>query len=424
MSEDFLHFIWQYQLLNHSELKTVTGEVVKVLHQGTHNKNSGPDFSLAKINISNTTWVGNIEIHVRTSDWFKHHHEKDPKYDNIILHVVFENDVVDDVSNKMNFPLVELKNIISPQLLPKYKSILLHKGKIACEKMIGDIDIFRFKTGLNRLAFERLATKSEKVIEQLKYNNDSWEETMYQLVARSFGLKVNADAFEKLATSIPLKIIGKHKNNLLQIEALLFGQAGFLNENINDEYGVALQKEYKFLAAKYSLKPMQQHEWHFLRLRPAAFPTIRIALFAMLLHNSVHLFSKTKEQINYQSFQKLFSTKTSAYWETHYRFDTISEKRNKTLGKDAVLLIVLNSIIPVLFAYGLFTDNENIREQVLQVLETLPPEKNNIIKEWQELKYAAENALESQALIQLKNEYCSKKQCLNCHVGTYLLKRK
>jgi len=227
MSEDFLHFIWQYQLLNHSELKTVTGEVVKVLHQGTHNKNSGPDFSLAKINISNTTWVGNIEIHVRTSDWFKHHHEKDPKYDNIILHVVFENDVVDDVSNKMNFPLVELKNIISPQLLPKYKSILLHKGKIACEKMIGDIDIFRFKTGLNRLAFERLATKSEKVIEQLKYNNDSWEETMYQLVARSFGLKVNADAFEKLATSIPLKIIGKHKNNLLQIEALLFGQAGF-----------------------------------------------------------------------------------------------------------------------------------------------------------------------------------------------------
>jgi len=424
ISEDFLHFVWQYQLINAAAFKTLNGEAIHVFQAGTHNKDSGPDFSLAKINIDNTTWAGNIEIHIKTSDWFKHKHQHDKKYDNIILHIVYEHDVDDATLEKMNFPIAVIKDIIPTGLSAKYKSILQHKGKIPCENLIGEVDTFRFKSGLNRLAFERLQVKSDKVFDLLKTNNGSWEETMYQLAARSFGLKINADTFEKLSQRLPLKVIGKHKNNFQQIEALLFGTAGLLNEELKDEYGKALNKEFQFLKAKYNLQPIEKHEWHFLRLRPAAFPTIRLAQFAMLLFQSVHLFSKIKENMEYKSIQQFFKINVSNYWQQHYVFETLSEKRNKSLGNSTVDLIMLNSIIPVMFAYGLYTDNETIKEKAIALLESIAAESNSIIKEWAALKYEAENALESQALIQLKNEYCNKKRCLQCHVGTMLLKRK
>jgi hypothetical protein len=423
ITEDFLHFVWQYQLVNYAELKTLKGESIQVIQAGTHNKNSGPDFSLAKIIIDNTTWAGNIEIHIKTSDWFKHKHQHNKKYENIILHIVYEHDVDDASLAKMNFPVAEIKKLIPVALSEKYKSIIQHKGKIPCEHLIGDIDTFRFKSGLNRLAFERLQIKSDKVFDLLKVNKDSWEETMYQLVARSFGLKINAETFEKLAQRLPLKIIGKHKNNLLQIEALLFGTAGLLHNDLNDDYGIALHKEFQFLKAKYNLQPLEKHEWHFLRLRPAAFPTIRLSQFAMLLFQNVHLFSKIKENMAYKNIQQFFKINVSTYWQQHYVFDTLSEKRNKSLGNSTVDLIMLNSIVPVMFAYGLYTDNETIKEKAVNLLESITAESNSIIKEWAALKYQAENALESQALLQLKNEYCNKKRCLNCHVGTFVLKR-
>ncbi len=423
ISENFLHFVWQYQLINAAAFKTLNGETIQVIQAGTHNKDSGPDFSLAKINIGNTTWAGNIEIHIKTSDWFKHRHQHDKKYDNIILHIVYEHDIDDATLEKMNFPVAVIKDIIPTELSLKYKSVLQHKGKIPCENLIGEVDTFRFKSGLNRLAFERLQIKSDKVFELLKANNDNWEETMYQLAARSFGLKINAGTFEKLAQRLPLKVIGKHKNNFQQIEALLFGMAGLLHNDLKDEYGKALYKEFQFLKAKYNLQPIEKHEWHFLRLRPAAFPTVRLAQFAILLFQSVHLFSKIKENIEYKSIQQFFKINVSDYWQQHYVFDTLSERRKKSLGNSTVDLIMLNSIVPVMFAYGLYTGNETIKEKAIALLESITAESNSIIKEWAALKYEAENALESQALIQLKNEYCNKKRCLNCHIGTYLLKR-
>lgn len=423
ITEEFLHFIWQYQLINAAAFKTLKGEPIQVIQAGTHNKNSGPDFSLAKIKINNTLWAGNIEIHVKTSDWIKHKHQYDKKYENLILHIVYENDLSESDFQQFNFPVAEIKGLIDTNLSEKYKNIIQHKGKIPCEQLIDGIDTFRFKSGLNRLAVERLQAKAEKVMALLQANNNSWEETMYQFVARTFGLKINAEPFEKLAKRLPLKIIGKHKNNFNQIEALLFGTAGLLNNNLNDDYGKNLHKEFQFLKAKYHLQPLEKHEWHFLRLRPAAFPTIRLAQFAKLLYESVHLFSKIKTNAEHKYIQQLFKVNVSDYWLTHYTFDTLSEKRNKSLGSSAINLVILNAIVPVLFAYGQYTDNETIKENALQLLENISAEKNSIIKDWETIKYKAENALESQALIQLRNEYCNKKRCLNCHVGTYMLKR-
>jgi hypothetical protein len=423
MNEAFLHFVWQYQLINHQLLYTAQEEKVSVINSGTHNTNSGPDFSLAKIKIGNTVWAGNIEIHVNASDWFKHKHENDKKYDNIILHVVYENDLNITQQQKFNFPIIELKHAILPSLLKNYKNILQHKGWIPCEKSIHAIDNFRFKNGLTGLAVERLLSKSFSVNERLKKNNSSWEETFYHLVARSYGLKINADTFEKLSVSVPLKIIGKHKSNLFQVEALLFGQAGFLSYELKDDYAVRLTKEYLFLKEKYNLQPMRKEAWHFLRLRPASFPTIRIAQFATFLHKSVHLFSAIKNIENVKSLEKLFESGVSEYWKTHYVFDKISKPSEKELGKKTIHLILTNSVVPVLFSYGNAVADDEIKERALNLLEQLPAESNAIINKWTDLKYKPNSTLESQALIQLKNEYCDKKQCLNCYVGTYLLKK-
>lgn len=419
MTEDFLHFIWQYQLINHTELFSTDGELIKVLKPGNINTNSGPDFSMAKIEIGKTIWAGNIEIHLKTSDWFKHEHQHDKKYEHIILHVVYEHDLVEQ---KFNFPLVALKNIIKPETILNYKNIIQEKGWIPCNQLIKNVEPFKFTNGLESLAIERLINKSRKILALLNDNSKNWEETLYQSVARSFGLKINADAFEKLVKCIPQKIISKHKNNITQIEALLFGTAGFLNETLEDPYYKTLQKEYQFLQAKYDLPKMNLEEWHFLRLRPASFPTIRIAQFAQLFHHSVHLFSVAKESNNFSELEKLFKISTSEYWTTHYRFGVVSNSKEKDLGKSTFHLIILNSIAPVLFAYGFYTNNETIKEKVISFLEKLPAEKNNIIEQWAKIKYQAKNALESQALLQLKNEYCHSKKCLQCHVGIQLLK--
>jgi hypothetical protein len=411
--------VWQYGLFNHARLVTTSGEITTVVHPGTYNTNSGPDFLMAKIYIGNTLWVGNIEIHLKTSDWKKHHHHHDNKYDNVILHVVYEHDTS---TESQNVSVIELRNIIDASLMHRYKKIMEHKGWIPCEKIIQDIDYFRFKSGLVSLAVERLQKKTDNIIRKFNQNNNSWEETLYHSIAYAYGLKINADAFEKLACSVLLKIIGKHKNNLMQIEALLFGQAGLLNSPLHDEYAIQLKNEFTFLKEKYQLKPMQAHEWHFLRLRPAAFPTVRIAQFAMFLHQSVHLFSKIKEINHIKTLEKLFESGASPYWKSHYRFDAPSTSTNKSLGTTTIRLIIINSIIPVLFAYGITTGNDEIKERALSLLEQLPAELNAIIRKWSALKHTPENALESQALIELKNNYCDKKQCLKCHVGTYLLK--
>ncbi len=417
MKESFLHFVWKYQLLDKTHLQTTAGVPIVVFNQGRQNTDSGPDFSMAKIQIGNTIWAGNIEIHLKTSDWNKHKHQNDNKYNNVILHVVYEN----DHNTTPAIPTLELKNIIFKNLIFRYEKILLNKGFIPCEPLLPKMDKFRFYSGLQSLAVERLIQKSFLISEKLKMNNGNWETVLYQSIARSYGLKINAETFENLSISLPLNIIAKHKNSLFQIESLLFGQSGLLHENLKDEYAQLLFKEYRFLSAKYNLNPIQRDSWHFMRLRPSAFPTVRIALFARLLHQSQHLFSKIKTANSAKEIMTLFDTEASEYWKSHYMFDTIAKIQIKRLGEAAIQLILLNSVCPVLFAYGTQTDDDHLKEKALMILESLPSEKNKVLNSWYALGFAPKNALEGQAMLQLKNEYCNKTRCLECHVGTYIL---
>lgn len=418
MDEKLLQFIWRYQLIDPARLFTTAGEQVKIFHPGVHNIDTGPDFSMAKVCIGDTVWVGHVEIHLKTSYWKKHHHDHDPKYRNVTLHVVYEH----DCEIQQNIPVIELRDVINSSIIDQYRNIMYHKGWIPCERLIGAIDDFRFRNGLPALAVERLHQKAERVLQRLRINQHNWEETLYHSVAYAYGLKINADTFEKLAQSLPLTIIARHKNNLQQIEAMLFGQAGFLQPTLKDDYSRALSKEYAFLRKKYRLQPLQVHEWQFFRLRPLAFPTVRIAQFAHFLYHSVHLFSKIKELTNITDLEKLFQTGVSNYWHEHYRFDELSVRSDKRLGKTTIRLILINSIIPALFAYGQYLNDASLRERALGLLEQLPPETNAMLHKWASLRYAPKNALESQAMLELKHNYCDRKRCLHCHVGTHLLR--
>ncbi len=417
MTEDFLHYIWKFKLFDFTDLHTQHKEKVRIINAGEHNTHAGPDFFNAKIKIGKTTWAGNVEIHTKSSEWFKHHHQKDKAYKNVILHVVFEN----DLNGSDNMPTIELKNIINSNIHRNYLSLIQSSSRIPCQNHIHTIDEFYIKSWLDRLVIERLERKTASILSSLKMNHNNWEETFYQFLARNFGLKINAEPFELLAKSLPVKVLAKHKNNLHQIEALLFGQAGLLNRKFKNEYPNALKKEYRFLQKKFSLKPIELHLWKFLRLRPANFPTIRIAQFAQLIFQSSHLFSKILECKTVKELDKPFNINTSAYWDTHYNFDTPSTNKKKKLGKTAVNTIIINTIIPFLFIYGKQKANNAYQKKALQLLENIPSENNNIIKNWQQLKVRTKSAYDSQALLQLKNEYCNNKKCLYCVIGNKIL---
>lgn len=422
MNEAFLHFVWQYQLFDNKNIKALSGEKITVVKQGFYNTNSGPDFSMAQIYIDKTLWSGNIEIHLKTSDWYQHQHQNNKKYSNIILHVVLENDLSPEQMDAIPAPTLEIKSLIFSKTYHTYQQINESRTIIPCQNLLPEVDDFRFRSGLHRLLIERISDKTQEIFELLENTQNNWEETMYQSVAYTFGLKINAFSFLLLAKSLPLKIIAKHKNSLFQIEALLFGQSGMLDLNWNDAYPKELKKEYLFLAKKYQLTSLKNECWHFMRLRPAAFPTIRIAQFAYLLFKSQQLFSKIKATPDLKNLFHLFDTEVSEYWLTHYRFDSASKKQSKKIGKSSLQIILQNSVVPVLFAYGITHDNEAVKSHALFILENLPAEKNNIMDMWTALGRTPKNASESQALLQLKNQYCSAKKCLQCHVGVKLLK--
>ncbi len=418
MQEEFLHYLWKFRLFDSKNLKTVDGELIEILKPGEHNFDSGPDFFNAKIRIGKTLWAGNVEIHIRASDWEVHKHQHDKAYDNVILHVVHEADKKLLRKTGEIIPTLELKSRIPQNIYQMYVSFKGSKDRIPCGRQIKDIDPFTLNHWLARLLIERLERKSGPILESLKQNKNNWEETFYQFLARNFGLKVNSEPFEILARALPLSILAKHRNNLIQLEALLFGTAGLLEKELKDDYPRQLQKEFKFLKSKYKIKPMNGSLWKFMRLHPPNFPTIRISQFANLLHKSTHLFSKTLET---KDLSALLASETSDYWLTHYRFDKVSPKRMKTLGSESIHNIMINTIAPIIFIYGKQKGEELFTDHTLDLLEKILPEKNSIISKWQELGVHAKNAGETQALIQLKNEYCTKKRCLECSVGARLL---
>lgn len=422
MTEDFLHYLWKFKRLDFQNLQSTAGEPVQIIETGEHNHHAGPDFLNARIKIGDTIWAGNIEIHIAASDWYKHGHQHDKAYDNIVLHVVYHSD--DEIKRKDGqvIPCLEIRERFNQGLYSKYLWMLENNTWIPCGAQIGKVDGFIMDHWLERLMVERLETKTGVIQASLELNKNHWEDTFYQLLARNFGMKTNATAFELLAKSLPLKVLAKHKVNLAQLEALLFGQAGFLEDIFRDDYPRQLQEEYAFLQKKYNLVPIKKHLWKFLRLRPANFPTIRIAQFGRLVHNSSHLFSKIVETENVRALCRLFEADVSGYWLDHYKFDKVSAKRKKTLGKSAVDNILINTIVPFLFYYGKTHDSGTLKERALELLREVRPEKNHITKNWEQVGVAPKSAFHSQALIQLYNGYCKHKKCLYCNVGNHLLR--
>lgn len=420
MTESLLYYIWQHRLFNAEGLQTVEGEPVVVEQVGQRNVNSGPDFTQARLRIGDTKWAGNVELHVKASDWYKHRHQHDGNYSNLILHVVLENDL--NQAQLPQAPTLVLDGRIPGLLLNRYQHLMAEKTWIPCAKLLSSVDSFVFNSQLERLLIERLENKTGDTLKRLEMNHNNWEETMYQLMARAFGLKVNTDNFDLLARALPLQVLGKHKNSLFQLEALLFGQAGMLEGDFMEDYPISLKKEFQFLRKKHNLQPMEGRLWKFMRMRPAGFPTIRLAQFAMLLHRSKHLFSQILESDSANAMKGLLMVNTSSYWVTHYRFDHPTTKREKQIGEAAIELLIINTIAPLLFVYANKMGQPHLKDKALALLEQLPAEKNHITQGWAALGKKARTAYDSQALIQLKNEHCDRKDCLNCAAGNKILK--
>ena len=417
MTERLLQFIWQFQYLNKSELVTTGGENIYIIFPGQFNTNQGPDFSNAKIKIGDTTWAGTIELHLQTSDWDRHRHQTDKNYRNVILHVVWE----DDAEEASTIPVLQLKERVSKLLLNRYEELMNSTAFIPCEKNIHSMPDIVWTAWKERLMAERLISKAKLVENYLQQNNYHWEETFWWLLARNFGMTVNADAFEAMARSLPLTILSKHKKQIHQLEALLLGQAGLLEAEFKEDYPIMLKKEYRFLKNKYTLRPVAANVF-FLRMRPGNFPTIRLAQLAMLVSESVHLLSTIKESGSVNDIKNRMDLTANDYWHYHYRFDTPSAFKHKNLGGAMIDNIIINSVVPVLFAYGNYHGEGKYKLKALEWLEATEAENNLITRGFELLGIENKNAYDSQAIIELKTHYCDMKRCLECSVGNFLLK--
>jgi len=422
MTEKLLQFIWQSQHINKSCLVTEQGDSLQVIKSGNLNTNQGPDFLNASIRLNDITLVGNIEVHTKASQWHQHNHSTDKNYKNIILHIVWENDeqIVDD--NNKEIPTLVVQNLVPKILLERYATLMNSTPTLPCSSFLPALSDISWLAWKERLTTERLLEKSELVLKTFQENNNNWEETFWHLLAYNFGLKVNAEFFKQIAETIAVTTLAKHKNQIHQIEALLFGQANLLNQNFTNDHPKLLQKEYQFLKKKHALKTIQGN-CMFLRMRPANFPTIRLAQLAMLISNSSHLFSKLKEITNVKEIGKIFNVTCNEYWHYHYTLtDETKEYDPKKLGKNMIDNITINTIIPVLFSYGHHRKEDSYKIKAIQWLQELKAEKNNITKQWEQYSIEHKNAFDSQAFIQLTNQYCNKKNCLSCAVGNKILK--
>lgn len=421
MNEQLFQYLWKNSLFQPAGLKTTTGEALVVLSPGKLNLNAGPDFLDGRIKIGKTVWAGNIELHLRASDWNRHAHDKDEAYQNIILHVVLENDLNKDTGN---FPTLILKKHLQHDVVARYQSLMGKEEKIACSKHIANFPPLKWQSWLDHLLASRWEEKLADWEDLWRRSNKDWRQLLYFRMAANFGFHVNKEPFLQLALSLPLPVLSKHRNNLVQTEALLFGQAGLLDaREPEDEYWRQLQQEYQFLRRKYELSPIQAFQWKFMRMRPGNFPTVRLAQFAMLIHKSLDLFSKMMEVSSEKDIAPLLDLQAGSYWDHHFRLGTANpESMPKKLGADSIRNIIINTIAPMQFLYARLQGVENLIETSVALLQSLPPEQNNIIREWKAIGMIPKNAAESQALIQLFSGYCSSKRCLDCAVGNYLVK--
>jgi hypothetical protein len=424
MKEEFLHFIWKYGLYDKSALQDADGNQITVLHPGEYNRDSGPDFFNAKIISGGILWAGNIEIHTHSSHFNLHGHHEDPMFDNVILHVVAFNDR--KVFNSKGKELLTAELTFDDSIHDKYLSLINNPCIIACHDEISAYDPVLLNNWFDSLVIERLENKSDQILSLLSVTGNDWEETFYNLLSRYFGFRVNTDPFEMLARALPVKIIRKHSDSRFQIEALLFGTAGMLQEGlfreaIHDQYYKDLIKEYRILSAKYSLQPLHGWIWKFARLRPANFPTIRISQLAGMLSDRGGLFSLILEAGNIEQLRNLFEINASEYWDDHYIFGSVREGKAKKTGKQSADIIIINAVVPAIYVYGKQRGMPEYSERAVSFLEQIEPEDNAVIRDWADTGVMADNALSTQALLQLRDNYCRNRKCLDCRVGYSLI---
>ena len=422
MKEDFLHYLWKFKKFDTLNLKTFNGEEITIVNVGQYLELAGPDFFNGQIVIGNQKWAGNIEIHLKSSDWYVHHHERDEAYENVILHVVWEHDTEIFRKNNSEIPVLELKKYVDAATIANYQSLIAPKSWIFCEKQLKDIDDFTFKNWQERLFFERLERKSKPIFELLEQTNHDWEAVLFCLLAKNFGLNTNGDIFSKIAQSIPFSIIRKESFEVENLEALLLGNAGLLDSEKEDTYFKDLKFRYFYLLHKYQLEKKILEPVQFFKHRPDNFPTIRLSQLANLYHSQQNLFSKISTSTSMKNIYEIFEISGSNYWQYHYQFDKESPKKKKQLSKSFIDLIIINTIIPLQFAYAK-SQGKEISEDLIQLLNEVASEKNAIMDKFSSFGIKSKNAFESQSLLQLKNEYCNKRRCLECAIGMELLKK-
>ena len=414
--EQLLHYTWKHKIFPLRELRTTDGRLLEVLNPGIHNTDAGPDFTGAKIKLDGVEWVGNVELHQKTSDWFHHHHDTDASYENIILHVASEIDQKLFYPNGQEIPQLQLS--VPSYVRDNYTELSHNDCRPPCRNVISNLSTFLIHNWMTSLTLERFEERTRQIMWRRDTLDKNWEDTLFVTIARNFGFGINGDAFEQWAQSIPMMAVGKHRDSLFQIEAIFFGQAGLLDVECEDDYYQKLQKEYNYLRQKFSLTPINPKVWKFLRLRPQNFPYIRIAQLAMLYYEQRFNLSRLLNAQNLNEVSALLLTHVSNYWCTHYTFSSQPTKPvEKTLSPASIQLIVINSVAPMLFAYGKYKSDQSLCDRAFSLWEQLKPENNTIIRDWVSAGIPCENAADTQALIQLHRNYCQRRDCLRCKFG-------
>lgn len=423
MSEAFIHYLWQFQYFDKHELKTTAGESIQIFNPGFRNSDAGPDFNNARIKIADVEWVGSAEIHVQASGWMEHKHDRDPAYENVVLHVVWKNDKLIHRNDGSLLPTLELSGRVDDKFFLDYQRLVNSPESIPCAQYLPRVKEITKLSMMERVLMSQLESKSGAIVHVLNKNQHDWVETCYQFLARSFGFKVNADPFQQLAQLLPYKVLRKHSDKLLHLEALLFGQAGFLEDELEDGYHILLKREYNILRQKYKLsdRRLNKTQWKFLRLRPANFPTLRLAEFAALIFNQSALFSKILEAQSYAELAAVFSVHQSTYWINHYSFLKDSKDRVNPIGDASISTIIINTVVPLLVAYGKSKDDQRYIDRAVSILQQAPGEINNVTNQWKSLGLKSKTAFDSQALLELLNNYCTKRRCLDCNIGVSLI---
>lgn len=434
MKEEFLHFVWQYQYFSSANLTTTQGKNIVIIEKGTYNNDAGADFSDASIQIGDEKWRGDVEIHLKSSDWHKHAHSTNRAYNKVILHVVWEDDNPILYEDNTKIPTLTLKDRVSDNVFEKYKQFFQNNESIACAKLLSSVPNITVFSMLDRSAIQRLENKAIIAKEFLRSNNTDWEETCFQLLAKNFGFKTNSEAFLKLARQTPFKFFRKQIDSLFQMEAIIFGQAGFLediiesknnNENADNEednHQQNLANEYAFLKKKYNLVGLDKTEWKFSQMRPANFPTLRLAQFVAFIQKTPLLFSFFIGTETMKDFAKIFHIQVSDYWQNHYHFGKKSPKKTPEFGKSSTENIIINTVVPMLVLFSQELKRPDLMDRAISFMEKIKPEDNEIIRQWADLGIKAQHALDSQALLEQYNNFCQPKKCLNCEIGNKILR--